>query len=68
MKKKTVSALMQIATKHKWLKIPCLIAVTIYLSIYHLGASIGHNYRRLVCTIMLLAFFGVSSSFSFMSG
>lgn len=65
MKKKTVSALMQIATKHKWLKIPCLIAVTVYLSIYHLGASIGHNYRRLVCTIMLLAFFGVSSSFSF---
>lgn len=65
MKRKVKDSLVRTAMKHKWLKGPCFILLTIFLFGYHLCATIGHNSKKLVCTALLLCFFAVSSSFAF---
>ena len=65
MKKKTVACLTQFAEKHRWLKIPCLLVLAVYLFVFHLFANIVHNYRKITCIVLLLVGFGISSSFSY---
>lgn len=51
--------------KHKWLKMPILVYMTICLSIYYACLSFVHNGKKVSCVGVALLFFIISSSFGY---
>lgn len=64
-KEKVINKCMSVAKKHKLLKYPCFVVMTVILSIYYLCRHFATNGKRYVAIAFSLLFFVSSCSFSF---
>ncbi|MCM1048880.1 MAG: M15 family metallopeptidase [Clostridiales bacterium] len=64
-KEKVIRKFTNIMKKNRLLKLPCLAALTVILSIYYICRHFATNTKRYVCTAFSLFFFMSSCSFSF---
>lgn len=65
MKKRITEGLLSAGRKNRFLRVPCISILTVYLLLYHLCANLYHNYHKIVCTVSLLLIFAGCSSFAF---
>lgn len=63
-KEKLISRCTGYAKKHKWLKGPAMLYMTVVLSLYHAGLKLALNGKRYSCAALLFLFAMVSSSFA----
>jgi D-alanyl-D-alanine carboxypeptidase len=64
-KERLISGFSKIANKHKALKYPCLVLLTIILGFYNLGRHFAMNGKRYASVAFVILFFMNSCSFSF---
>ncbi|MCM1262470.1 MAG: M15 family metallopeptidase [Butyrivibrio sp.] len=64
-KEKVIRKFTNIMKSHKLLRLPCLAALTVILSIYYICRHFATNTKRYVCAAFSLFFFMSSCSFSF---
>lgn len=63
-REKVLFSFTKTAKKHKWLKVPLMLLMTVILSVYYAGLKIAANGKRYSCALLMLLFMMVNSSFS----
>lgn len=63
-REKLISRCMKAAKKHKWLRIPVMLYMTVVLSAYYTGLYLVSNAKRFSCVAMLFLILFVNSSFA----
>ncbi len=63
-REKVLFSFTKTAKKHKWLKVPLMLLMTVILSVYYAGLKIAANGKRYACALLMLLFMMVNSSFS----
>lgn len=64
-REKTISKFTNIAKKHKFMRYPCLAALSVVLGGYHIGRHFVTNTKRYASVVFVVLFFMTSCSFSF---
>lgn len=63
-REKVLFSFTKTAKKHKWLKVPLMLLMTVILSVYYAGLKVAANGKRYSCALLMLLFMMVNSSFS----
>ena len=63
-REKVLFSFTKTAKKHKWLKAPLMVLMTVLLAVYYTGLKIAANGKRYSCALLVFLFMMVSSSFS----
>ena len=63
-REKVLFSFTKTAKKHRWMKAPLMLLMTLVLSVYYAGLKIAANGKRYSCALLVFLFMMISSSFS----